>query len=256
MPRPRLLVVDDSPTARAWGVALAEELDGSADEAASCAEAVHVLGRTGPYDLVIVDFEMPEVAGPDTVRAIRQLEARSGAEPTRIVGLSADATGRAGPLFRAAGADSQAGKPLSLQGLAAELGACTERARAEETPQAVGGQPDDPTLDWDSALARSGLPAEVLLSVAETFAEEATEQLAAAASALASGRLVEVARTAHSLRGSAAVFVAGPTVEATLAVEQAVATSDAAATRDALTALTRRVEELLAALEARRRDLR
>lgn len=71
-PRPkRVLVVDDSPVARALQVALLRRHGHEVDVAADGLEAWNALG-TGNYDLVVTDVEMPRLDGLTLTRRIKQ----------------------------------------------------------------------------------------------------------------------------------------------------------------------------------------
>jgi signal transduction histidine kinase/CheY-like chemotaxis protein len=66
----RVLVVDDSAPARAALVALASRLDATVVAAASGADAVQILDRARgheAFDVVIIDFEMPQRGGLDVL---------------------------------------------------------------------------------------------------------------------------------------------------------------------------------------------
>jgi CheY-like chemotaxis protein len=77
----RLLVVDDHATnrrilglqAQSWGML--------SQEAASASEALELLGRGEPFDLAILDKQMPDMDGIQLASEIRKLEAPIQAQP-------------------------------------------------------------------------------------------------------------------------------------------------------------------------------
>jgi HPt (histidine-containing phosphotransfer) domain-containing protein len=79
---------------------------------------------------------------------------------------------------------------------------------------------DRAPLDWETARSRIGGSEEVLRDVAELFVAECPAMMEQIRAAIADVDHSEVRRTAHTLKGSAAVFVAEPTVAAAQRIEQ------------------------------------
>ena len=69
------------------------------------------------YDLILLDYEMPEINGLETARLIRNWEKANHIIPCSIVALSGHAGGSEKNLAAAAGMDGFAVKPLKLEGL-------------------------------------------------------------------------------------------------------------------------------------------
>ena len=70
----RALVVDDSSTIRAILTLYLKKMDMEVIEAADAYEALQRL-KEGPFDLVLVDWNMPEMDGMDLIRQIRKVPA-------------------------------------------------------------------------------------------------------------------------------------------------------------------------------------
>lgn len=68
----RALIVDDSRAARALIGRIMRELDFDVIEAAQGCEGLERLEAIGPFDVVLVDWNMPEMNGLDFVRAVRR----------------------------------------------------------------------------------------------------------------------------------------------------------------------------------------
>lgn len=77
----RLLVVDDSSTMRRIVISTVKQAGFEAEffEANDGCEALEVLGKEQPIDLIITDVNMPKMNGLELVRCIRDQEARGGA---------------------------------------------------------------------------------------------------------------------------------------------------------------------------------
>jgi signal transduction histidine kinase/ActR/RegA family two-component response regulator len=112
----RVLLADDHPTNRKvveliLGAAAVELT--SVENGAEAVEAY----RSGAYDLVLMDMQMPVMDGLTATRAIREFECEAGRALTPIVMLTANALPEHVAAARAAGADKHLAKPFE----AAEL---------------------------------------------------------------------------------------------------------------------------------------
>jgi two-component system, chemotaxis family, chemotaxis protein CheY len=68
----KVLIVDDSTTMRNFLSAIVQDLAIDTEQAASGEEALQRLGESGPFDLAMVDWNMPGMDGLDLVRRIRR----------------------------------------------------------------------------------------------------------------------------------------------------------------------------------------
>ncbi|MCV2893539.1 ATP-binding protein [Lentibacter sp. XHP0401] len=122
----RVLAAEDNKTNQLVFRKMVKALDIELTFAANGREAVELYQSLEP-DLVFMDISMPEMDGKDATRAIRALEAESGAH-TPIIALTAHAMGSDKEEIMAAGMDQFLTKPL----------------RKAEIYAAIGGhQPDD-----------------------------------------------------------------------------------------------------------------
>lgn len=76
---------------------------------------------TGPFDLVLMDMQMPVMDGLSATAAIRAFEASAGRERTAILMLTANAMAEHVAQSLAAGADGHLTKPITLGGLFAAM---------------------------------------------------------------------------------------------------------------------------------------
>ncbi|MGL4406294.1 MAG: ATP-binding protein, partial [Notoacmeibacter sp.] len=69
------------------------------------------------FSLVLMDLHMPGMDGPDAIRCLRRIEDESGAKPTPIIVLTADARNETALAMKSIGADSVLSKPVDPQAL-------------------------------------------------------------------------------------------------------------------------------------------
>ncbi len=93
--------------------------------------------RTGDYDVVLMDIQMPEMDGVEASKAIRAAERETGRARTPIVALSANAMTHQVAEYLGAGMDAHVAKPIEIPKLQAALEAALSGVFAEPTPAAV-----------------------------------------------------------------------------------------------------------------------
>jgi signal transduction histidine kinase/ActR/RegA family two-component response regulator len=130
-PRPlRLLVAEDHPVNRELLGALLEPFAAELDFVADGAQAVEAV-KGKPYDLVLMDIQMPVMDGLEAIRRIRSLPGEAARTP--MVAMTANVFPEQIAQYRAAGANDFIGKPID-PGLLAE--AIERYAPAARPPEA------------------------------------------------------------------------------------------------------------------------
>jgi CheY-like chemotaxis protein len=113
-----VLLAEDNPVNQKVASALLERLGCRVEIASSGAEAVRMLEQF-PFDLVLMDCQMPEMDGFEATRRIRRL---GGAGRLPIVALTAAALPEDRERCFAAGMDAYLTKPIRLEQLRECLG--------------------------------------------------------------------------------------------------------------------------------------
>ncbi|MEO6569703.1 MAG: response regulator [Opitutaceae bacterium] len=122
--RERVLLAEDNAVNQKVALRMLEHLNYRADLAANGLEVLEAMHRQ-PYDIVLMDLQMPEMDGLEATRRLRALEIPGGPRPW-IVALTANAMQGDRETCLAAGMDDYVTKPIKVPELAAALA----RARA------------------------------------------------------------------------------------------------------------------------------
>lgn len=107
----RILLVEDTPDNRMLIKAYLKHEPYTVDEADNGETAVERF-KTGNYDLVLMDVQMPVMDGHEATRRIRAWEAAQGRVPTPVIALTAHATCEEMDRSAAAGCTAHLTKPI------------------------------------------------------------------------------------------------------------------------------------------------
>ncbi|WP_203098511.1 ATP-binding protein [Skermanella rosea] len=209
----RLLVVDDVEVNRTLMDSLLTRRGHSVELATNGAEAVAaVAGADAPFDLVLMDIQMPVMDGCSAAEAIRTLPPPFGTIP--VVAVTAHAMAGDRERYLAAGMNDYVSKPVRP----AELFAAIERVMSKlpaPIPQAPApAAPDDlaetPLLDQTMLeQLQDCLDAEDLMDMLGLFPGQARLQADEIEAAIATGDAAAVKRAAHGMKGANANLGAG-----------------------------------------------
>jgi CheY-like chemotaxis protein len=200
----RILVAEDVAVNQKFALLALEDLGYRADVVANGLEALTAVARQ-PYDVVLMDVQMPELDGLEATRRIHQLWGAQRDLPTPvrpyIVAMTANALQGDREHCLEAGMDDYISKPVYL----GELRATLERAGAARSASA---QPPFAGTIIQKLLARPR--GQELLAL---YAAESAELVARLREAAAAGDSLGVRAAAHSLKGSSR-YVGAETIAA------------------------------------------
>ncbi len=241
----RILLAEDNPVNQEVAVGLLEKRGHTVVVANDGKEALAAL-EGEPFDLVLMDVQMPEMDGFDATAAIRQKEQGSRAR-IPIIALTAHAMTGDRERSLAAGMDGYVAKPIrpgELFNVVERLAAGS--AAAETAPPAR--RDADEVLDAAEALARVGGDGRLLSDLAELFLDNCTKLLSEIKEALDRRDGEALARAAHTIKGSVGNFAAKSAFELALRLETLGRKGDLTQAKEASAALEREIERLKTAL--------
>jgi signal transduction histidine kinase/CheY-like chemotaxis protein/HPt (histidine-containing phosphotransfer) domain-containing protein len=253
----RILVAEDNAVNQQLALLLLSKLGYRADVASNGLEAVEAVERQ-PYDVVLMDVQMPEMDGLEATRRLRA-RGRDGATP-RIIAMTANAMQGDREACLEAGMDDYVAKPIHRDELVAALWRAGPASRPEAVPgpappaepapaprAAAGDVLDRTAIDRLLETFGDEGPAFVTDLVATFFAEAPT-LISAAHAGLAQKRVEDLRRAAHSLKSNGAALGATGFAAVCRALEAAAREAD-------LDAAARLVPEVDAEYEAARTAL-
>ena len=115
----RVLVVEDNPVNQRVALRLLERIGVRADIAGNGREALELLQHL-PYDVVLMDCQMPEMDGYEAAACVRKMDGPN--RNVRIIALTADVLAGSRERCLAAGMDDFLSKPVQLDDLIQKLG--------------------------------------------------------------------------------------------------------------------------------------
>jgi PAS domain S-box-containing protein len=198
----RILLAEDNVVNQKVATRLLAQMGYRADVAANGLEAVAAIERQ-PYDVVLMDVQMPELDG---FEASREINRRWPADRPRIVAMTANAMEGDRELCVAAGMDDYVAKPIRVEELVAALGRCRPRGEATARSGAPSAPAPAPAADVVDRAVIDGLAStmgrDFAVELIDTFNADARELLGALRGGLAASDRDAFRRAAHTLKST------------------------------------------------------
>jgi PAS domain S-box-containing protein len=233
-----------------------------------------------PFDLVLMDVQMPQMDGLEATRQIRQRERQTGRH-VPIIAMTARAMRGDRETCLSAGMDGYVSKPVRKRELYHAIApfftdepdvAGTEESGTLLVPTASGRRPEEgdsrsvnadavsaarrndavssTVLNWDTALRTVGGDRQLLRDVIDECRSEVPDLLTGIRAAVEQRDAAAVGRLAHTLRGSGRTFGAHDVLDRARQLEQTAEAGDLSRAVEQFTGLQAAAERMLAELES------
>ncbi|GBO51627.1 hypothetical protein APA_868 [Pseudanabaena sp. lw0831] len=222
----KILIAEDNPINQKVFLHQLRSFGYDADVVGNGKEVLHLL-ECIPYDIILMDCQMPEMDGYETTRAIRQLDS----EKSKIVimAMTANAMKEDRDRCIACGMDDYLSKPIRKEDVARKLAewekiifaqnaiASSALNASEVTTTAIidninvdtnslDPNPNNseslPLIDWTYIDSIADGSEEFKAEIMQTFFESTSESLEQLEQAIAENNYHEIARVAHSIKGA------------------------------------------------------
>ena|GEM_PF-1733886 len=210
LPPLSLLLAEDNQVNQLFVSEILRQAGHTVDIAGDGREALALLAEK-PYDLVLMDVQMPGLDGLAATRALRRGEAGEAARDLPVLALTAYAMQGDEERFREAGMDAHVTKPVNWTSLVSAMrealaGRGWRAPAPAELPAPAGVEAEAVELDT-AALGRrfAGRP-ELLARMAGELAGQWRERAPELEAALAGGNCARLEELAHALGGSVALL--------------------------------------------------
>jgi PAS domain S-box-containing protein len=219
----RILLAEDNPVNQKLALRLLQKRGHQVVVAGNGKEALAALEKQ-PFDVVLMDVQMPEMGGFEATAAIRQKEHqdRSGTPRPRrhlpVIAMTAHAMKGDRERCLEAGMDGYISKPIQATELYSALETLVQASA--ETPAPAGSEGNGAAeTSWSEALARVGGDRDLLRELVQVFLDEIPALLEKLRQALAGRDAPGVQRLAHTVKGSMGQFGAEKACQAAQTLE-------------------------------------
>jgi len=253
----RILLAEDNITNQLVALKILEKLGYRVDAVADGKEVLSSLGRL-PYDLVLMDCQMPEMDGYEATRHIRKNEVKGMHIP--VIAMTANALAGDREKCLDAGMDDYLSKPVEPTKIAAILDRWLTKGdgNIDDVEELEGDDPSPTQSDGDVKVSfdRKGFLsrvqddddfARVLITA---FLQDMPLQIETLTASIAAGDVVQAGKQAHKIKGAAANMGGEAMCESAGAMESVGKAGNLDALKRLLPVLRENYKELRGRLEA------
>ena len=201
----RILVTEDNTTNQLVAVKILERLGHRVDVAANGLEAVAAV-KNVPYDLVLMDCQMPEMDGFEATRRIRAGETGEAKRRIPIIAMTARAMLGDREACLEAGMDGYLPKPVDFAPLAKEIGRwlTLPTEGAPDGTVAARAAAEESIFDMAALSDRLMGDEETIKEVLSVFLEDTPRRIATLRHQVSEGDASGAGEQAHAIKGAAA----------------------------------------------------
>jgi PAS domain S-box-containing protein len=251
----RILVAEDNVVNQEVAIGILRKLGLRAEAVGNGEEAVEAL-RTMPYDLVLMDIQMPDMDGLEATRLIRDPQSAVLNHQIPVIAMTANAMRGDRERCLEAGMNAYVSKPISPQALVETLNIWLSRVASHVDTDAAGDavkmEPaaDVPVFNQTDLMMRLFDDVQLIERIVDRFLHSMPDQIVSLQQALNAGDALTVQRNAHSIKGAAS-NVGGEQLQSVAGdMEDAARTGNLDSAARLLPILQQKLESLQAAIRA------
>ncbi len=196
----RVLVADDHPTNRKVAVRMLESMGCSADVASDGKSAVEAITQR-PYDVVLMDVQMPGMDGFAATAEVRRHEQDSGRR-TAILAMTAHAMEGDRERCLDAGMDGYISKPVRQKDLREVLVRCITTQSPPETLRKADREAVGPSFSWSDLVSSFDGDVDFVCTLADSVLATTPTGLDDLRDAITAHDADRLHATAHGLKGN------------------------------------------------------
>ena len=204
----RVLLVEDNLVNQKVALGMLKKFEVEVTVAGHGLEALAAIEQT-PFDLVLMDCQMPKMDGFTAARELRQREATGQRPRLPVIAMTANAMEGDRERCLSAGMDDYLGKPVLLLNLQAALERWLGQpslARPPRGEKTVSAGQDIGVVEADKLALLQEAVGEAFTEIVLTFLKDTPRRLTGMREALAAGDRRRLQREAHTLKGTSATF--------------------------------------------------
>jgi len=243
----RILLAEDNPVNQKLAVRILEKRGHMVVVASDGRQAIDAW-EAQPFDLILMDVQMPGMGGFEATAIIREREKQTGTH-IPIIAMTAHAMRGDKERCLEAGMDGYVPKPIRSDELFEVINQVMAGPRVSSLQAPAAGDTIE-VFNRAAALERLEGDEELLVELATIFLQESPRQMKQIREALDRSDWEALARAAHTLKGSVGNFAAQSSVEAALNLENAAKSGNPVEAELAYSALAAEIDRLRPALEA------
>jgi signal transduction histidine kinase/CheY-like chemotaxis protein len=200
--------------------------------------------RSAPFDVVLLDQEMPGMSGDEVARAIRKDE-HGKKKQVFLVASTGNTASEDVRCLKQAGFDDVLGKPFRLEDLNLILAGSPAAKSAAAAPSLASAPPE---ANFADLIARVGGDEELFKRMIRTFLRDTPKRLAGIAAAIQKKKPEVLVSLAHALKGSVGIFGAEAARKHTQELQDLGRSSKLSGAREVLALLKEEIAKLQANL--------
>ncbi|MBI4641226.1 MAG: response regulator [Candidatus Tectomicrobia bacterium] len=244
--RLHILLAEDNVINQAVATGILESAGHAVAVAKNGREVLAALERE-PFDLILMDVQMPEMDGFEATEAIREKERATGTH-IPIVAMTARAMRSDQERCLEAGMDGYLSKPIRpgelMRAIATSALGVAEPPTESETAIVKEISSSGVVFDLNAVLARFSGNVRILTGIAQMFLDDAPQMLSTVQEAIARQDSKALEQAAHTLKGAMSHFSVPSADNAALRLEEIGESGDLSAADAAFAALEYEIDRL------------